>query len=219
MATGYYGGFAKVLFADNVWERVTAIYNQARAGEVNWYLTYTDDLFMDAWQIHTYGTGGGGDSERTRPSFLWIDGKTGTNATCAVTYRNNDFRGYTLSVDGTSEGVRGAALDKNAFSNVTYGMFEKADSRSKQMNTWGCAGCQSYTDNTTGIGGIQLDASQLARADFYSEGEITLRDSAAIRHYQLTGKLIQPDVPQPEPPPEPPATEQPDSESWFDGNF
>ena len=42
-------------------------------------------------------------------------------------------------------------------------------------------------------GELTFGEEQLARADFFADGEINLADALAIRHYCATGEILRPD--------------------------
>lgn len=197
-ATGYYGGFANVLYNGNLFERVSDIYQMARSGDVNWYYSIVNNTYVDAFQIHNYGYG---NNDWTGFSFIRIFADTGANATFAVTIRNNYMDGYTYQVQSFyTDGILGVVFDKNTFENMDYAIssygggagitgvdgvlmyknvlynvqdYLEDPSPKSAVNKYGSNRYIEY--------GVAEDSGGFAIGDVNADGQISLKDATCIK--------------------------------------
>lgn len=226
---GYYGGFANIVYYNNLYERVSDIYQMARWNDMNWYLTHQGNVFIDHFSIHNYGTG---TNDWTGFSHLRMFGDK-LLASRTHTFRNCDFDGYSFVFDttGITNAIIGVTFDKNTFRDMDTVFSSNLGSvgstlmyKNELLNVGGYAptalssNClvleEEYVDGEYDVGDIngdgkktikdvtyiklylagliELDEHQLERADFYADGNVTMRDSTALRHYLLTGERLDP---------------------------
>lgn len=197
-ATGYFGGFANVLYNGNLFERVSDIYQMARSGDVNWYYSIVNNTYVDAFQIHNYGYG---NNDWTGFSFIRIFADTGANATFAVTVRNNYMDGYTYQVQSFyTDGIHGVVFDKNTFENMDYAIssygggaglsgidgmlmyknslynvqdYLEDDSPKAELNKYGSNRYIEYS--------VAEDSGGFAIGDVNGDGQISLKDATCIK--------------------------------------
>ena len=185
---GYYGGFANIVYNNNLYERVSDIYQEARWNDQNWYMTHQGDIFRDHFVIHNYGSGSKNDWTGFSNLRLYSDNLL---ASRSHTFRNCDFGGYNFIINtcGLSKSLNSIVFDKNTFSD-TDSVFSSSLS--------GVKGVLLYKNELLDVsdyspdGALSSDCLILTPAytetdleigDINGDGKITLKDVTYLKLY------------------------------------
>lgn len=183
---GYYGGFANVVYNNNLYERVSDIYQEARWNDMNWYMTHQGDIFRDHFVPHNYGTG---TNDWTGYSHLRMYSDK-LLASRTHTFRNCDFDGYSFvfNTSGIANAIIGVTFDKNTFRDMDT-VF------SNDLNSVGST--LMYKNELLNVGGYAPTAlsskclvleeeyvdGQYALGDVNGDGKISIKDVTYIKLY------------------------------------
>ncbi len=208
LTVGYFGGFANVVFDNNYFAQVSNIYIYARANDVNWYYTTTNNLYTEGFANHHYGPNlYPGNDEDTGFSFLYFYSTNYESATVGITLRDNVYDGYYLRFDSKNRnGITGITIEGNTFITDSYALdfyttITSLDNLVLSNNSFTqCANIfkpdqiheyPTTQSNDTGFRRYQDLGDSVATllvGDVNGDGEITQADAEAIKDH-LSGKI------------------------------
>lgn len=201
LASGFFGGFANVIYNSNIWEYTSDIYQEARFGDMLMYLTYQNGYYFDSYQMHSYGSG---HNDRSDFSYLQFLCDSGANHMQNFTIRNNTFEGYTFwLVSSVNDGIRGITFDKNIFNGLDYAIEKYPTPTVMGIMMYkniedGCISLNKTEDNKKDMygsyryyvyaDGENSDSYVGLIGDVNGDGKISLKDSTLIKLH-LSGLL------------------------------